>query len=317
MSDASFTFATTAIEAAFIAMGLIGNVLSIIVFSRKTFRNNSISTYCIALAIIESITAVEFVICVYNLAYNINLPDQSVSLCKFTFSIAIYMNAIQPWIIVAFSIDKILSMRTRSIPILKKKWFQWSIVAGIVLFNLALYIYIPILIRIAEIFPGYFMCDLSTIGFFNIYMLSNILSTCLIPFLAMLITSILTIRLLIKSRKSIEKSGHLTKDRKSRDRKYAITSLTFNITFIVLKAPVATFFLMSAYFSYFNLYFYRISFILFFLDMSISFFIHSITNSLFRREILVLLRLKRSPEILSNTNSRTNGSIRLNQVSTL
>ena len=169
MSDASFIFATTTIEAAFIAMGLIGNVLNIIVFSRKTFRNNSISTYCIALAFVESITAVEFVICVYNLAYNINLPDQSVSLCKFTFSIAIYMNAIQPWIIVAFSIDKILSMRTRSIPILKKKWFQWSVVAGIVLFNLALYIYIPILIRVAEIFPGYFMCDLSTIGFFNIY----------------------------------------------------------------------------------------------------------------------------------------------------
>ena len=148
-------------------------------------------------------------------------------------------------------------------------------------------------------------------------MISNILSTCLIPFLAMLITSILTIRMLIKSRKSIEKSGHLNKERKSRDRKYAITSITFNITFIVLKAPVATFFLMSAYFSYFNLYFYRIAFILFFLDMSLSFIIHSITNSLFRREILVLLRLKSNTEtVVSNTNSHTR-STRLNQVSTV
>ena len=76
-SDESFIFALTIIEVAVIAIGIIGNVISIIVFSRKTFRNNSISTYCIALAILECLTLFEFINDIFYLRYNAYLFDQS------------------------------------------------------------------------------------------------------------------------------------------------------------------------------------------------------------------------------------------------
>ena len=309
-SDASFSFAITSIEATIIAIGIIGNILSILVFSRKTFRNNSISTYCIALSIVECLNLIQLANDIYSVSYTINLPDVSDSLCKFTFSNSIFIASIHPCILVAFSVDKLLSMRTRSIAMLKKKWFQWSLVAAIVLLNTALYIYIPILIKLGEIFPGYFICDLSTIGFFQIFMIEYIVESCFIPFIIMIVSSILTIRLLIKSRNSVERIGSLNKERKTRDTKYAISSLTFNFTFIALKMPSAIFYTLSAYISYYNLYYYKSSLLLYYLNMSISFFVHFMSNSLFRRELLVLLRLKSRTETVSN--SRTN---RVNQVS--
>ena len=86
--------------------------------------------------------------------------------CKLDFTTGMLLSSIQPWLMVAFSVDKLLSMRTRSIAILKKKRFQWSIIAGTVIFHIVLYIYFPILLKIGQIFPGYFICDLSAIGFF-------------------------------------------------------------------------------------------------------------------------------------------------------
>ena len=312
MSDESFSFATTAIEAAVIAIGLIGNLLSIIVFSRKSFRNNSISTYCIALSIFECITLIQFINDMYNLVYNINLADQSDALCKLIDSSGVYLNSIQSWIMVAFSVNKLLEIRVNSIALVKMKWFQWSIVAGIVLFDIVFYIYFPIFIKVREIYPGYFICDLTTIGFFNIYMFLSIFEGSLIPFITMTVTSILTIRMLIRSRKSIERNGHLSQDRKSRDRKYAISSLTLNILFIILKLPLLVFYILSAYYSYYNLYFYKIAFLLYFLNMSLSFFVHFITNSVFRREFLILFKVVmiNGESTLSNTNKNSKSTKR-------
>lgn len=212
-------------------------------------------------------------------------------------------------------------MRVNSIAILKKKSFQWPIVAGIVLFSVALYIYVPIFIRVREIFPGYSICDVTSIGFFNTHIIVFLFETSLIPFIIIVISSILTIRLLIKSRKEVVKSGQMkvTRVRKSRDRKYAITSITFNVTFIVLKLPTAIFYLLLAYYSFYDPYYFRIMSILYYLNLSMSFFIYIVTNSLFRREFLVLLRLaKEYNASLSNTNSnsRTNPMNRRNQVAT-
>ena len=318
MSDATFNFAVTTIEAVIVGIGLIGNILSIIIFSRKTFRSNSISTYCIALAICELWNLTEFITVVYTLAQNKFLYDQSDSFCKFYYSTNTWLASIHPWIMVAFSLDKLFSMRVNSLAILKKKWFQWSIVVGIVLFSLVLYIYVAIFIRVREIFPGFSMCDVTTIGFFNVHIIVFIFETSLIPFLVMFITSILTILLLIKSRNSVSKNGQVSRDRKSRDRKYAITSIVFNVSFITLKLPLAIFYLMLAYYSLYDPYFFKIVFLLYFLNMSMSFFIHLVTNSIFRRELLVLFRMtKDNMSSVSNTNSGTKLKIRSNQVSAI
>ena len=142
----SITFAMNTAQAITIAISFIGNLISIIIFSRKTFRNNSISTYCIALSINELIYLFKFADNIGIVAFNVSPADQSDTYCKIYSYIQVVRAAIQPCIMVAFSIDKLLSMRMSSIPILKKKWFQCSVVAGFVLFNSLLYLVLPILV---------------------------------------------------------------------------------------------------------------------------------------------------------------------------
>jgi hypothetical protein len=309
MSSANFVVAIIAIEVGVITIGSIGNLLSIIVFSKKTFRNNSISTYCIALAIADCLSIIQLINSVFYFQYNAYLMDLNDVFCKISSYATVLVSAIPPYIMVAFSIDKILSMRTSSIAIIKKKWFQWSVVAGIVLFHVGLYMYHPIFVKRLEYFNVYF-CDITSIGFVEVHIILLILETCIIPFVILMVTSILTIRMLLKSRNSIERNGKLTNERKSRDRKYAISSVTLNIVFIVLKLPLAILFFLYAFFNYYDDYFYNIANFLFYLNTSLGFFIHIMTNSLFRREFLLLFRSVKNQSsvqpIISTRQVRTN-----------
>ena len=310
MSTATFTYTLNTISVITIGIGFIGHIVSIIVFLRKPFRANSISTYCISLGIVECLVLLRFAQNIALIAYDINsLSDLSDELCKWIPYFITLLSSIQPFIMVVFSIDKLLSMsmRTRSFPILKKKWFQLSIVAGIVLFNVAIYIYFPILIKRREVSPGRLVCDQTATSLFALYITVLLIASLILPFVIMIITSVLTIRQLIKSRNSIERVGNVGKERKLRDAKYAITSVTLNIMFIIFKMPYLVFFVLNAYLAYFDVYFFNISSFLFYFYTSSSFFVHLATNSVFRREFLLLFRFSKENEaISSNRISRTN-----------
>ena len=316
MSTTSFTFAMNTTIAVTIAISLIGNLISIIIFSRKTFRNNSISTYCLALSIDEFFALFKFAENIGIIAFNVNLIDQSETICKvFSYIPAIY-NAVQPCILVAFSVDKLLSMRISSIGIIKRKWFQWLVVAAIVMFNVLLYLELVILVKRREIVPGYIICDQTTIGFLPTLMIVIVLETCIIPFIIMIVSSILTVRLLIKSRNSVERVGNVATGRKSRDRKYAVSSVTFNILFLVFKTPSMIYYTLFAFYFYYDVYYLNIAIFLSYLNSALFFFIHLVTNSLFRREFLVLIGLvERNGDSSSNTNNRINALNRINQIS--
>ena len=307
-STATFTFTMNTISAITVGIGFIGHIITIIVFLRKPFRSNSISTYCISLAIVECLSLFRFAQNIGIIAFNISsLNDLSEETCKwFTYFLTI-LGSNQPCIMVVFSIDKLSSMQTSSIPILKKKWFQLSIVAGIVLFNAVTYIHFLILLKRREAAPGRFVCDLSYMNSFTIIMYQVLIETFILPSIVMIITSVLIIRQLYKSRNSIERVGNVSKDRRSRDAKYAITSVTLNIMFMIFKLPYLVFYTLNAYLLYYNVYFYNISAYLHYFYVSSSFFVHLATNSLFRKELLLLLRLTKGNEPISpNKNNRTN-----------
>ena len=304
MSAEDFSYVMNFIQAIIITIGLIGNIISIIVFSKKTFRTNSISTYCISIAIFENLSIAEMIADFFRVVYRVKAIDQTNFNCKIINYISTIMSTVQACLLVAFSIDKLLSMK--SVQIIKKKWFQFSIVGSIVFINALAYIFLPISLRRTEKYPGVYICDYSTIVFYKEFFIVNLLESCLVPFIIMSVTSTLTIRLLIKSRNSVEKiNGQVLKERRSRDRKYAISSITFNIFFIVLKLPLLVYYILSAFYSYYNLYIQWFSLVFYFINISSSFFIHFATNSLFRREFKnVFLRFGKANADSVNSNSR-------------
>lgn len=149
MSEIGIITALSIIRIPTTLMGLIGNILSFVVFSRQTFAKNSISTYCRALALAECFIVFQLVkdIGIYIFQY---APDLEINaMCKlFTFA-TVGLSSIPGWILVAFALDKLISVQNTSrFGFIKKKSFQYTVIVLIVTFNCLLYVEVPIFVNI-------------------------------------------------------------------------------------------------------------------------------------------------------------------------
>lgn len=141
--DATFKSALSIITISVILLGLLGNILTVMVFSRPTFRKNSISIYCISLAIFDSHIIYDAVIYFITLLYNYLVITYSDAACISISYITYGFNSIPTWILIAFSIDKLQSLKKLSTG-MKRPIIHYMIILSIVLFNLLLYIEVPI-----------------------------------------------------------------------------------------------------------------------------------------------------------------------------
>lgn len=291
-----------------ITIGMIGNILSFLVFQRATFRNNSISMYCQALAITECHILWQFAVDFGLVFFNTYLPELHDLPCKLAFYVTFGVSTIPGWILVLFSVDKMLAMRKSQYPILKKKWFQLSLIAAIVLINLLLYLEIPILLTRTKYSRGFY-CDLITVRIFNIILIVYLIQSGLVPFLIMIVTSLVMIVSIFRSRQRLERAGKIDRDRRSRDVKFAVSSIAFNLIFFLFKCPsVIMYMLIGNRIAVPEVFLYG-SLFLFFANSCISIFVHLASNSLFRRELLIMLRLRKETRV-EPSNSGSGGSNR-------
>ena len=311
-SEQNFLYIKTIVTLIMGFAGIVGNIVSFIVFSRKTFRKNSISIYCRALAIFDMYIVLSIITDFYNILYNYYIANYSDTVCV---AMSYAYHAIGPipgWILVAFSIDRTLSLK-RVTNAMKRPILHYMIIFGIVLFNLLLYIEVPIFLRL---FPlqiygmTFYVCDPSTLSFGSVLNIVYIIEGSGLPFLIMIISSLITIKSLKDSRRQVEMIGSAEEKRKSRDRKFAITSITFNVLFIVLKMPFLV--CVAIGYNFVSSYLFYIALALYFLNYSISFLVHFATNSLFRRELFILLRIRKpvaDSTVLPNPSNTKNSHL--------
>lgn len=280
-----FAIAMTICRVSVVSMGLFGNLISFIVFSRNIFRCNSISTYCRALAIFECLIIIQLIADIYSFINPIGFPNLSDASCKIFYYLSLLYTSIPGWILVAFSVDKMFIIRTSPLKILKSKLFQWSVVFAIVLFNMIFFVELLISLKLEPLFfiPDVSFCNFAFLSYFNALIYANIVYSSIIPFVIMISSSIVTIRMLMKSRRSLERMGTQDNQRRMRDVRYAVSSMAFNVLFIAFKIP----FIISPLlpFDEFTTYYVDVSFLLFVFNCSSTFFIHLATNSIFRREL--------------------------------
>ena len=297
---------------AVVLIGLVGNILTFMVFSRKKFQKNSISVYCRALAIFDSFIVYIAVVLFYFVFYSLFLAMQSDSMCKLYFYVTLAFSSIPGWILIAFSVDKILNLRA-VLNTMKRPIIHYSIIAAIVLFNLLLYIEVPIFITLVPIDVYGFtllICDTGFLSFANALNIIFITQGSMLPFVILCVSSLYTVKLLRDSRKQVATIGNSSVDkRKKRETKFAITSLAFNILFIVLKMPLLICSLIG--YQLVNYFVLQFAYLFFFAYFSIGFFIHFASNSLFRSELLLMLRIRKPDLIQSNTKTNIKGTNRL------
>ena len=286
---------TTKLQIAVITIGLFGNVLTFIIFSRPAFKKNSIGVYCRALAVIDCFSIFELASDIGLVFFDYLIYLMSEMGCKMNFYVNISFSSISAWILIAFSIDKVLSMKNKA-KFIKKPSFQYSLISGIVLIHLMAYI-VPLYMVSARISKTEILCYLISFG--DVILLVGLIAGNLIPFIIMILSSIISIRMIRNSTRNIR--NHVNEsniwNRTTRDFKYAITSISFNVLFVSLKLPLIIVTILESFIPDISKVTICVTYMLYFINFSCGFLVHFASNSIFRRELFVLLRLRKPNQV--------------------
>jgi hypothetical protein len=302
-------------------IGVIGNLLSFKIFSRKKFENTVFSTYFRFLTLADTLTLVLPLNKFLELNLNIYIQNMSEYLCKYRMYMTYVIPPISGWTLALISLDRLISIvKPTQFLFRKNQLFQHILCASIMAFNV--FYYLPILF--ASKFKiddqqsddddndkltnkTVFFCEFNSINY--LYWM-DLFNSVLLPFTFMLTFTILTVRALFKSRNKTNKTNQnqdkricskkkkKTKNNTNKnDMKFAITTVTLNLIFLILNIPFCLYVVIYEYVKVKidhdmdNLIF-SITLLIYYINFSSVFFINVIVNSLFKVEFYSLFGLK-------------------------
>lgn len=279
-------------------LGLLGSILSCIVFSRKAFRKSSIRIYCKFLAIFDQFTIFNLIFGLTTLFSSVQIINENDAICKFVYFISVGVSGIPGWILVIFSVDQYLKITmTKRFSFRKKSWFQYVVIAVIVLVHFALYIDVIFESGVRNATIGghsQLWCDINVNSAMPVIYL---VETSLIPFGIMVVTTLLILRSLYRVRKrvssEIKSNSHSVISNKSRDFKFAFNSVILNFIFILLTSPLVIYYLINFDDYTISQFVNTICFVFFYLNFASHFWIYFFVNSIFRNELLILFRIRK------------------------
>jgi len=218
--------------------------------------------------------------------------------CKIFYFLAYGMDALSPWCLVYISFERFIVIKYYDKRfVYKKKHKQIIFLILLCVFNILYHINIIFSFDILNI-------DNSTICYFNndknqiIASFMDLTNLFLLPFLFMLLFSILLIISIFKSRRTVHLNNSSREFRQRRkDIKLSISLLFMNLLFLLLNSPVEIF----AFLLPFNSETYTFLLYIYYFSYAINFYILLLTNSLFRKQLFSLF-YKKKERIQKNLN---------------
>jgi hypothetical protein len=288
-------------------LGLIGNVLAFLVFSRKKFKNTLFSIYFRVLNIADIYTILFALVDFLKYKVGFEIEKISIFFCKTTFYSLFAVAPISGHILVVIGIDRFIQTRCPNrFSNRNKKNVQLCICFFIILYNI-LY-YTPMII-----FHEYeliakndsnnssqesYVCYLNDDG---ISYWMDFFNSTVFPFALMIIFTSITIKIIFDSRVKLAATRR-TRNRTSsiiqtnkikvKDIKFAITCITLNVCFLILNFPVVTYSLLSVYISFnqdLDDFIYVITEFFFYVNAGLLFYINILLNSIFKNEFYKML----------------------------
>ena len=287
-------------------IALIGNMLSFYLFSKKKFKKTFFSFYFRVEIIFDSLFLLIAVNYSLENLFSIDFKILSNLTCKLYYYFADIVTPIGHWILVLVTIDRYLSIVSPSKFLFRnKKFFRLISCLVIVLFNLVFYIpdlifydlklsYFDNLINNQTIIESKFICvrDVVVLNYLNF------LNDCLLPFIFIMIFTILLIKAIYISRKK-SRSNQSTPPTsfnnnnkiKTKDARFAFTSIAVNLVFVCLTLPSYLTLMIGLYDYEIFVVIDSIFYFLYFCQFGSIFFVNYLTNVIFRNEFKSLIRM--------------------------
>lgn len=325
-------------------VGIPGNALMFFMYtSRARLRTLSFSLYFRVIALVDLFITLNWIKVFIRYRYGgYYIEDTSVLVCKLV-SYTIYSaGPISSWHLAAISIDRLVAiMYPRRFLFLFKRSFQMLV--SVAIFALNMIYYLPILIDFDLVQlnidtsnqttdlqlgtnssqPIIYQCRMD----FHLLYWLDMVNSCTLPFLFMIVITSITIRFMVKTRCRTSmvavvvvcggsgagvggvRTGSSSSGSLSRDAKFSLTSISLNVLFLVLNLPNHVFALYLAlhnYDSLFDISEYSNSqqasssswqelvgfscLVLFYANHAIGFYVQVAVNGVFRRETRKMFR---------------------------
>ena len=278
-----------------IFFGIGGNILALIIFSRKKFHNTIFSIYFRFLCLFDTFAILFAIDDFISYHFNIYLKGISSFSCKFLMYLSYITPSVSTWMLVIISIDRVISIVKPSRLLIRKRVeFQIIICICVLLFNLIYYIQLLFSNISSEIIEDNsnqteIWCFVITEHYNMIFDWIDLFYSTVIPFIFMLISTIITLTFIFKSRKKVTISKNLIKDIK-----FAITSIFLNLLFLILNFPLQFYYILGDFSPIDDRDIDQLvdSLLsqLFFLNYGVIFYISILTNSLFRAEFMIIIK---------------------------
>lgn len=286
-------------------IGILGNFVSFLVFGGRRFKKCSFVLYFKIICISDSI--VLFHLFVHYLEHVIESKVFYVSSigCKFGRYFLTVFASISVWLLLLISLDRLRKMviQLQKFNFFHKPCFQISIVVFIVAFNLIIPIGVPLKTQLINTtkFDNLtnssrteLMCD-SDEKRYKSRLLCLIISS--VVFFLLNIVTVINVCILFKSRRNLnslkstranEPLSIQDQNRKNRDRKYAIISITLNCVCFLCKIPLSMVAIIFSRHENKDLFkmIEAITFVVFSLDNACMFFVNMSVNSIFKEQFM-------------------------------
>ena len=285
-------------------LGIISNLLTICVFSRKNLRFHSYSFYWRIMAFFDILIEIEtfknWSNFVFDTTYVYPIFILNVS-CKLGDFLAHVSGYVSLWLLTIISIDRLLVIgypnRFRTF---QKRWFQLVLVSILVVYSVILHIRMPLNYRFETVYQTSNITVYQTTYCYKpqYIQVESALSIMINLFLAhLVINSILDYKLIKAIRSSKRKLYRYVYNMRwaMRDRKFAISSIVMNIASFLLIMPFAIGTFVSSHLDLNQdqrqaVYFFTGLIAL--VDKTDLFLINMLVNSIFYNEFLRMIKLK-------------------------
>ena len=215
----------------YIIIGFFGNIVSILIFTKKIFLIQPTTVYLIASRIHALISLLYLPITVFPTIWN--LDDTS---CKLFGGIMMIITQIQPWLIAVYSVDRLITSMYPFKFLFKNKFkFQLGLMSTLVFF--IIWIIYPIIVfydkQITE--KNISVCSLPVqSGWILIYLkYEYILIKVFLPFFLMILSNILILFEISKNKKQLG----LTHLKRKSEIQFGLSIVLNDFIFLILKIP--------------------------------------------------------------------------------
>jgi hypothetical protein len=294
MSD-SFTYFVDSIFGPLVfVIGMTGNIISLIVLTNAKLKNIGPLYMYRFLFIADSIYLPQIIITYMGTGFNYNPKILSSLGCKVYQYFSYALDAVSPWVLVYISVEKFISISYPQAKFakLRRKSVQFKSMIFLSLFAGVYYIAQPLcyeLINTGSLNQTHYRCTYINDVAQQVSSLMDTVHRVILPFSLMFVFSILLIGSIFMSRYRVHDS--LVQDKRlKRDIRFAISSFSMNLLFVILNLPMSVIEIIpnaSSISFYTTLY-------LFFFSYGVNFYVLFFTNSIFRKNCIDLFINKHS-----------------------